>query len=86
MITASYHGTVLARSAKPIYLEGNHYFPPGVGHGPGDREELAAHPLLLEGDRPLVSRHSRRAAPDQRSVVLPLALPAGVADQGHGCV
>ncbi len=27
MITASYHGTVLARSAKPIYLEGNHYFP-----------------------------------------------------------
>jgi uncharacterized protein (DUF427 family) len=27
MITASYHGTVLARSAKTICLEGNHYFP-----------------------------------------------------------
>jgi uncharacterized protein (DUF427 family) len=27
MITASYHGTVLARSSKTIYLEGNHYFP-----------------------------------------------------------
>jgi len=27
MITASYHGTILARSPKTIYLEGNHYFP-----------------------------------------------------------
>jgi uncharacterized protein (DUF427 family) len=27
MITASYHGTVLARSSTTIYLEGNHYFP-----------------------------------------------------------
>ncbi|MDJ0322700.1 DUF427 domain-containing protein [Cryobacterium sp. PH31-AA6] len=27
MITASYHGTILAQSEVTIYLEGNHYFP-----------------------------------------------------------
>lgn len=27
MITATYHGTVIARTPKTVYLEGNHYFP-----------------------------------------------------------
>ncbi|MDQ6752600.1 MAG: DUF427 domain-containing protein [Actinomycetota bacterium] len=29
MITATYNGKVIARSADTVYLEGNHYFPPG---------------------------------------------------------
>ncbi|WP_426997005.1 DUF427 domain-containing protein [Pseudarthrobacter sp. N5] len=28
MMTASFHGTVIARSENTVYLEGNHYFPP----------------------------------------------------------
>ncbi|WP_426986212.1 DUF427 domain-containing protein [Pseudarthrobacter sp. Y6] len=27
MITATFHGQVIARSERTVYLEGNHYFP-----------------------------------------------------------
>ncbi len=29
MKTASFHGVVVARSPHTVFLEGNHYFPPG---------------------------------------------------------
>lgn len=62
MITASYHGTILARSPNTIYLEGNHYFPRESVIAPAIEKSWLRTPCYWKG----VARYYHVTAGQQR--------------------
>ena len=81
MITATFHGQVIARSEQTVYLEGNHYFPP-ESIVPGALEDSRVRTLCFWKGLARYHHVTRGRSPGiGRGLVLPAAHTPGPDDQ-----